>query len=988
MLKKQCKYISIILAFFLVMQLGLITSFAESASKAPSGVEVKSGKSSITLSWAAADGAVEYRIYRSKLGYNDFQQVGNTGELYFEDTTVEKDTTYLYKVSALNESGEEDYSVTVLGMAEWSFPELVSKIDITAAGTGNRMRIGDLDGDGRYDILMVQPAYEANDAYNPRYVGCLTAYDIEGNQLWQVGRVDSRVTTSGADEPVQIYDIDNDGYNEVLTVMNLGQGKRFYVFDGRTGEIEGSYQLPNNRAHDAIFIANFRGRDIPQDILLKDRYTNIWAMYIDEETGEFKQLWYCNVDTGHSLLPFDFDGDGKDELVNSYTLIGHDGSIIWRKNHPDHCDTHWVADINNDGKYEIILGGSDTFCYTFEGELLWQNTDTVEPQQILVGEYRIDYPGMEIAGLDRINRGNPGKDGMFLFSSDGITIYHEDRAMGDWGTIVRPLDNWTGSYVPLITAYRRGKDADNPQGVVPKLYDGFFNPIVVFEGHTDAREQVMVADMCGDSRDELIIYNLTGELAVFIYSNGSSTLREHITGKTRMSDFRNYNFSRYDSRRYELSIENMVPSGIEAVAEGENTYIKWIPILGADRYNIYRSEEEHGEYVKIGSSEIPEYTDVNTLGNLYYYKVTAVNNDGESKLPIVAGKTVVSVNKSALVELIQQVQLLDKNLYTPESWSVFEEALASAVSVRDNEDATQEEVDNAVNELQNAINNLQLVAVNPVAVLSGSSSVQVDSRFVVNIELKNLKERIYAEDIQVDYDSNLYTFIGIEGANENIMVISPDDETVTEAGKIRIIAANNGGFEEDGVILKLKFQATGKAGESGQISVTRAQLGTADGAVTDAEGSVLKVTIAGIPVTGVRLNRTELKFSKAGASERLTAIITPENATNKEVTWRTSNPSVATVDQNGLVTAVGNGTAVITVETEDGKYTATCQVTVIIGDFNDNDGVDIGDLAIAAYYYNTTSADDNWQQARIADMDNDGDVDIVDLAIIARYILN
>ncbi|PAF12683.1 hypothetical protein CHH61_24980, partial [Shouchella clausii] len=78
--------------------------------------------------------------------------------------------------------------------------------------------------------------------------------------------------------------------------------------------------------------------------------------------------------------------------------------------------------------------------------------------------------------------------------------------------------------------YRRGKDADNPNGIVPKLYDGYFNPIVTFKEHTDAKEQVMVADMSGDSRDELIVYNLTGELAVYIYSNGTSNLKEHITG--------------------------------------------------------------------------------------------------------------------------------------------------------------------------------------------------------------------------------------------------------------------------------------------------------------------------------------------------------------------------------------------------------------------------------------------------------------------------
>lgn len=65
-----------------------------------------------------------------------------------------------------------------------------------------------------------------------------------------------------------------------------------------------------------------------------------------------------------------------------------------------------------------------------------------------------------------------------------------------------------------------------------------------------------------------------------------------------------------------------------------------------------------------------------------------------------------------------------------------------------------------------------------------------------------------------------------------------------------------------------------------------------------------------------------------GDAKKLTATITPANATNKGLTWKSSNPSVATVDSNGNVTAVSAGTATITVTTTDGKFTATCVVTV------------------------------------------------------------
>ena len=86
------------------------------------------------------------------------------------------------------------------------------------------------------------------------------------------------------------------------------------------------------------------------------------------------------------------------------------------------------------------------------------------------------------------------------------------------------------------------------------------------------------------------------------------------------------------------------------------------------------------------------------------------------------------------------------------------------------------------------------------------------------------------------------------------------------------------------------------------------------------------VTAATVPVTGVTLNKTSTSLY-VGDTETLTATVAPDNATNKNVTWSTSDANVATVE-NGVVTAVSAGTATITVTTEDGAKTATCTVTV------------------------------------------------------------
>ena len=109
---------------------------------------------------------------------------------------------------------------------------------------------------------------------------------------------------------------------------------------------------------------------------------------------------------------------------------------------------------------------------------------------------------------------------------------------------------------------------------------------------------------------------------------------------------------------------------------------------------------------------------------------------------------------------------------------------------------------------------------------------------------------------------------------------------------------------------------TGKSKGDVTITVT-----TEDGGYTD----TCKVTV-NQPVTGVTLNKSSVELL-VGDTESLTATVSPSNATDKSVTWSSSNTSVATV-VNGIISAKGTGTAVITVKTGGGEYTKTCTVRV------------------------------------------------------------
>ena len=93
----------------------------------------------------------------------------------------------------------------------------------------------------------------------------------------------------------------------------------------------------------------------------------------------------------------------------------------------------------------------------------------------------------------------------------------------------------------------------------------------------------------------------------------------------------------------------------------------------------------------------------------------------------------------------------------------------------------------------------------------------------------------------------------------------------------------------------------------------------------------VSVTMPAIKVSKVALNKTSATLKSKGQTVQLTATVSPSNATNKALEWKSSNTNVATVSSSGKVTAVANGTATITATAKDGsKKSASCKITVSI----------------------------------------------------------
>lgn len=148
----------------------------------------------------------------------------------------------------------------------------------------------------------------------------------------------------------------------------------------------------------------------------------------------------------------------------------------------------------------------------------------MESQHIALGKFLPGLPGLQVAGLDRIRRGDgykgqwDGKDGMFLLDGNGRELWKEDRKTKGWLTIVDSLSNWNGEGRDYILAYRRGG------GVMPALYDGMGNTAVSFP----ADGYVLHGDLFGRNKEDVIVYS---KETARIFSGTQADLGEAPSGR-------------------------------------------------------------------------------------------------------------------------------------------------------------------------------------------------------------------------------------------------------------------------------------------------------------------------------------------------------------------------------------------------------------------------------------------------------------------------
>lgn len=376
-------------------------------------------------------------------------------------------------------------------------PRLWKEIDLSGFGSDRNIRVGDINGDGQNELIIAQrQRYLGSGDYC--HITCLTALDLSGRRLWQIGEPSPQGQTT-ADLCFQVHDLDGDGRCEVIYTRDF----RLVVADGATGRGIRSVPTPRTESGernpggwplhrtigDSLYFADLRGTGRADTVVLKDRYDNCWV-YDDK----LDLLWHHACKTGHYPVSWDVDGDGREELLMGYTLLDGDGRVLWELETFDHADSAVIGEFGPPGSgLRVALAASDAGFYMLdaEGEVL-KHHPMGHAQTVSVAKLRPDVEGLQIV----VNT-YWGAPGITSIMDHGGKVLREFEPM-HYASLLNPV-NWPTDGTELLLL-----STDPEEG---GLMDGYGERAVTFpdDGHPvlccDAR------DVDGDGVDEILTWN-------------------------------------------------------------------------------------------------------------------------------------------------------------------------------------------------------------------------------------------------------------------------------------------------------------------------------------------------------------------------------------------------------------------------------------------------------------------------------------------------
>lgn len=396
------------------------------------------------------------------------------------------------------------------------------------------------------------------------------------------------------------------------------------------------------------------------------------------------------------------------------------------------------------------------------------------------------------------------------------------------------------------------------------------------------------------------------------------------------------------------------PSGLIAKAGRNRVVLDWSASDGAESYNVYRSLASGTQTetpVANGITNI-SYIDTGLINDTtYYYKVKAVNEAGMSGF-----SEEVSVRPTPHISFYTITNAWLNNgrngyLYDNQGINVSYGTLGTGNEflwiLEDMGGGYQRVKNRATGSYMNIAEGETNVKCSDIAETDSTSlwlikNIEGNSnkslRNKGNSKFLNVENQLgYVTcDMSAEPSGNnlfsaqwILTYAGGEGIPVKGVTLLPSSATIYGYGEKQMKAVLSPGNASN---TKLRWSSSNpevaSVSSTGIVSATKTGTTTID-VITEDGGfkATSEIIISEVPVNGIQIvpSSTSVFMNK---TKVLTAIVTPDSATDKVFTWSSSNPSVATVSIHGGVTGIAEGTALITATTRDGSRKALCTVTV------------------------------------------------------------
>ncbi|MBN1910640.1 MAG: hypothetical protein JW818_12920 [Pirellulales bacterium] len=417
-----------------------------------------------------------------------------------------------FPTADLSKAKPSVFDVHVNNLSDEGVPRLRPwrTIEIDPEYCGAWIVAGDLTGDGVAEIVSAKNGTLARDTH---YTASVVVHRLDGSVLWKWGNPAAK-NRLHHDVACQIYDLDGDGRNEVVVAADC----RVVVLEGTTGKVRREFEIPRG-ASDCITFCNLSGNRRATDMLVKTRYTQLWAY-----NSQGEPLWTVakpgGCRTSHQPFPIDLDGDGRDEVIAGYAALNHDGTERWRlpdelRRRGGHADSiRLFRDGPRPEDKRILLthcGGNCLDMLDGAGAVKWTATG-LHFESVFFGELDADVPGQEIV-VD-ICHTPWGQSPLVILDQRG-------RLLGRYMTMrsrCHRLIDWFGEGQDLIAA-----------GQTRALLDAHGHKRALLEtppspgaaaSDTQGRYCYLVhlADITGNGRPDLLLSTVPGSV-VWIYRN-------------------------------------------------------------------------------------------------------------------------------------------------------------------------------------------------------------------------------------------------------------------------------------------------------------------------------------------------------------------------------------------------------------------------------------------------------------------------------------